>query len=199
MMKVSKVWFIALAVYAAIGSGAVVMLAVSLSSAKGDAQAAEERAEDAEDEARDVSAELEEMSDDLDDTEAKLARTRKDLQEATSQPEPEINLTTALDNGSAIPDPDLSASSPAPHFTCENRSCSALSMEYVFKNESQDGSAVTCIFEVEYENGGTTTFRWASEFVPPGGGTDTVRVYFSGARPIGFISDPDDCYRGWGV
>ena len=31
-------------------------------------------------------------------------------------------------------------------------------MEYVFRNESQEGSAVTCVIGIKYEGGGTTTF-----------------------------------------
>ena len=189
-MGATKVWIIVLAVAAAISGVAAGVLAINLSAVKGDVRTAEDRADEAESDLEDVSAEL-------DHTEAKLAKVRKDLKEALAEPEPIVDLATALANGTAEPDSDLSAYSPPKQFTCENNSCSALSQEYVFKNDSQNGSAVTCVFGVDYDNGGTTTFLWASEFVPAGGGTDTVRVYFYGARPIEWLSDPDRCYRGF--
>jgi len=186
----------------AVGCGiAVLVLAVQLSGAREDLRAAEDRATAAGDRITEAEEISEDLAADLGVTEDALARARRSLRKANAEPEPEVDLQTALDNGTAVPDPQLSAYSPPKRFTCVDRSCTALSQEYVFKNKSQDGSAVTCIFEVEYEGGGTTTFRWASEFVPPGGGTDTQRVYFYGDRPIGYLSDPDDddCYRGFGV
>ena len=196
-MGATKIWIIVLAVIAAVSGVAAGVLAINLSRVKGDVTTAENRAEQAEADLEDVSDEFDDVSAELDDTEAKLAKARKALNEALAEPEPVVDLATALANGTADPDPDLSAYSPPKQFTCENNSCSALSQEYVFKNDSQNGSAVTCVFGVEYDNGGTTTFLWASEFVPPGGGTDTVRVYFYGDRPIEWLSDPDDCYRGF--
>lgn len=189
-MSGNKVWIIVLAVATALSGVLAGVLAINLSAVKGEVRTAEDRADEAE-------SDLEDLSEELDQAEAKLAKVRKDLKEALAEPEPIVDLATALANGTVDPDPDLSAYSPPKQFTCENNSCSALSQEYVFKNNSQNGSAVTCVFGVEYDNGGTTTFLWASEFVPAGGGTDTVRVYFYGDRPIEWLSDPDRCYRGF--
>lgn len=185
-----RIWAIILGVIAISGGVAVVVLLGSVSSVQRDLRAAEDRADSAEEQVGD-------LSDELDGLKSELARARRSLRATQEEPEPAVDLATALANGTADPDPDLSAYSPPELFTCENRNCSALSQEYVFKNDSQEGSAVTCIFSVDYDNGGTTTFRWASEHVPPGGGTDTVRVFFYGDRPIDYLADPDRCYRGY--
>lgn len=187
------------------GSGlaaALVGLAVMASIASGlraDLAAAEDRVAEAEEETEEVRDDLQES---LEDTEDELADVKKSLQNLrAAPPAPTGNLAEQLANGTATPDDDLSVSLPDDFWTCtqwRGNRCLGLKDEAVFKNDTQIGSAVTCIFDVTYEDGSATTFWWTSDYVPPGGGTDTLVVYFYSDYPSGIdlMGESGDCYRG---
>jgi hypothetical protein len=179
----------------------VVVLAFNLSSLRADFMAVEERADEAEKETEEAERETAQALDDLEATERQLRNAKKSLRNAlAASAAPSGSLAEQLANGSAVPTDGLSVSLPRKFWTCtdwKGDECYGLKDEAVFRNDTQIGSAVTCLFEVTYENGATTTFTWSSDYVPPGGGTDTQMIYFFSdyAYPIDLLGERD-CYRG---
>lgn len=196
-MKNKQIWVYLLSAALVASVISVVVLASALSSVRADLSVAEDRAEEAHEDAEDAQNEL---RDELDDLEAKLEDTERSLRNARKKPPPVGNLTEQLANGTAVPTSGLSVSLPAEYWSCtqwRGNSCKALKDEAVFKNETQIGSAVTCLFEITYEDGATTRFTWSSDYVPPGGGTDTQVIYFYSDYSSGLdLLGERDCYRG---
>lgn len=171
-------------------------MASNLSSLRAEMSATEERADEAEEEAEDV-------RDDLEDTEDALEKATRSLRNARSgdaDAAQAASLGEQLASGTATPTQGLSVSRPRRFWKCtqwRGNDCFALRDEAVFKNDTQIGSAVTCLFEVTYEDGATTTFSWTADYVPPGGGTDTQVIYFYSdySSPLDLLGERD-CYRG---
>ena len=194
-MKTRQVWLFVLGIGLVASLIGVAVLASKVSSLNEDRDSANDLVSEAEGETASVLADLEEV-------EKKLKKARRSLRNAlAATPAPTGDLLEQLQNGTAVPVDGLSADLPREFWTCtrwQGDECHSLKDEVVFKNDTQVGSAVTCLFSIEYENGATTSFTWSSDYVPQGGGTDTQMLYFYSdySSAIALLGPPDDCYRG---
>lgn len=180
-------FFVAVAVAAAAGVFAISQ-AASFQTRLG---AAADRAEDAEQEAEDADNEVQDLEDQVDDLRRELRNVRRAQEEAAQA----LSLDDALASGKAVRAAGLSAA--VSDFECVDRSCTAVQGTATFKNATQEGSAVTCLFRVEFENGTTSHFSWFAEYVPPKEESVTD-LYFSSNNPspVDYWYDSDECYRG---
>jgi hypothetical protein len=155
-----------------------------------DAKEAEKVATEAQDDAVQTEEELTEAKSDLRKAKRQLA-TLRDQQK--QQP-----LSERLQEGTAELASGLSAD--VTDFTCLNYRCTAIRGRVDFVNDTQEGSAVTCVFRAEYKNGKQTSFTWYSEYVPPKG-RDNLPLYINsgGYSEILYWYDSETCYRGIGL
>lgn len=150
-----------------------------------------DRAEDAEQEAEGADEEVEDLEDQVGDLRRELRNVRRAQEEAAQA----LSLDEALASGKAVRAAGLTAA--VSDFECIDRGCSAVEGTATFKNTTQEGSAVTCLFRAEFEDGTTTHFSWYAEYVPPKSESVTD-LYFASNNPsrIDYWYDSDDCYRG---
>lgn len=181
---------------------AAVFLAVRVSALDRDLASAKEQTAEAIDQTAEAEEDTAEVLDDLETTQAKLKKARRSLRNALAAASvPSGTLQEQLENGTAVPVQGLSASLPRRFWSClrwTGNDCHSLEDDVVFKNKTQVGSAVTCLFRITYEDQSTTTFAWSSSYVPPGGGTDTGVLYFYSdySSPLDLLGPTGDCYRG---
>lgn len=179
-MNYKAAFFVTLALAVAAGLFAVTQT-VSLQAR---VAAANDRAEDADDEVQD-------LEDQVDDLERELRNVRR-AQKETAQA---LSLEEALASGKAERTVGLSAA--VSDFECVDRSCTTVQGTATFKNTTQEGSAVTCLFRVEFEEETTSHFSWFAEYVPPKDESVTD-LYFASNNPspVDYWYDSDECYRG---
>ena len=186
-MNFKASFFVALAAALVVGGWAVVQTTTHQQRLAAEA----DRADDAEDDAEDAQDEIE----DLEDRVAQLQREVRRLRRVQEEARQSLSLEDALASGTAKPTAGLSAA--VSRFNCIDRVCSAIEGTATFKNDTQEASAITCMFRLEFEDGTETHFSWYAEYVPPKG-ESSVDLYYAGNHPSApdFWYDSDDCYRG---
>lgn len=158
-------------------------LTARLDEARADADVAEQNNESAEDR-------LSELESELAAAERRLSRLRR-MQREVAQAQ---TLGEALASGTATRVAGLSAD--ISDFDCI-RTCATIEGTATFVNRTPSGSAVTCVFKVEFEDGETSHFTWFTEYVPPKDRA-IADLYFASnyGSPVDYWYDSEECYRG---
>lgn len=182
---------VAFFVAAAVAAGATIFAVTQAASFQTRLSVAADRAEDAEEQAEDADDDVQDLEDQVADLQRELRNVRRAQKEAAQA----LTLEEALASGKAERAVGLTAQ--VSDFECVDRSCSAVQGTATFKNTTQEGSAVTCLFRVEFEDGTTSHFSWYAEYVPPKDESVTD-LYFASNNPspVDYWHDSDECYRG---
>lgn len=188
----SRIWLGVILTMAFIG-GALAVVQISslntrLTQARDDS---EEVKEEAIEDAEDAGDDLEKLEEELAAVRKQLSRLRRERRQASQAQ----SLEQALQNGTAEAVDGLSAE--VSRFTCIDSRCSTIQGTATFHNDTQVGSAVTCMFHVEFEDGTLSHFSWFAEHVPPK--TESVTdLYFASNHPspATFWGPDAECFRG---
>lgn len=178
-------------IVAAVALVAGVVAVLQISSLNTRLSEAREAAEEAEAEAEEANEELDDVEDELADATQRVREMRR----ATREAQQAQTLEGALAAGTAVAVSGLTAE--VSDFDCVDRSCTAIQGTATFKNETQTGSAVTCVFRVEHVDGESSHFSWYVEYVPPKEQAISDLYYTSlYESPADYWYDSDECYRG---
>lgn len=120
---------------------------------------------------------LEDTEDELFETEADLAEADADLRRLRKKQRGLENAATSEEEAEAFAVEGLSADGS--DFTCIDFRCLQIKANLQFFNDTDVGSPVTCVIEIDHANGKLTHDSYTSPYVPPEGEDHQRWFYYS--------------------